>query len=217
MDHSPAWFDEIHGVIPNDGRCDKNGRFVFGGLVEKDARRPESKYRRLSSSYIVNTDGSWQVLMGGIACANSICFGAEDSMFLTDSRCWKPQHIKRYAYSSDHRAPTKPHVFAQWDDEKSALSAGCDGSIIDSEGRLWNAEFGGGRVVRYDDAGRVDVVVTVPEPYVTWCCFGGQEFDVLYIHQSQSLMNRASIFCVRETPGRSWCHPLLSISQKVIP
>jgi sugar lactone lactonase YvrE len=56
-----------------------------------------------------------------------------------------------------------------------------DGSCVDAEGCLWNAEYGGWRIVRYTPQGRVDRVIEMPVANPTCCCFGGDAFDVLYV------------------------------------
>ena len=169
----------------NDGRVDKNGRFIVGGLVEYDKRYPETKYKPISNIYRINGDGSSQLIIPNIACTNSICFKNKDDkykMFVTDSRCWNPKHIKEYEYSDDYRLPSNPKIFTQWNDEKcQQIKGGIDGSIIDKDGYLWNSEFNGGKVVRYDENGKIDVIVNVPEPYVTCACFGGDNLDTLFI------------------------------------
>ena len=48
--------------------------------------------------------------------------------------------------------------------------------------RIWNAEFGNGRVVRYDPkSGEVTHIVKVPTPYTTCLCFGGHDLRTMYI------------------------------------
>ena len=54
---------------------------------------------------------------------------------------------------------------------------------------IWNAEFNAGKVVRYDKNGDVDMIIHVPEPYVTCATFGGDNLDVLYITTSTSRMS----------------------------
>jgi sugar lactone lactonase YvrE len=70
-----------------------------------------------------------------------------------------------------------------------------DGKCIDADGCLWNAEWGGGRVVRYTPAGKVDRVIEAPAANPTCCCFGGARLDTLYITSADG----SGVFAVR--PG----------------
>ena len=56
-----------------------------------------------------------------------------------------------------------------------------DGSAVDADGCLWNAEYAGGRLVRYTPAGRIDRVIAVPVSNPTCCAFGGSRFDTLFV------------------------------------
>jgi sugar lactone lactonase YvrE len=58
---------------------------------------------------------------------------------------------------------------------------GPDGSCVDADGCLWNAEYGRWRVVRYTPRGGVDRVVPMPVANPTCCCFGGPGLDTLYV------------------------------------
>ena len=53
-----------------------------------------------------------------------------------------------------------------------------DGSIVDDEGAVWNAQWGAGRVVRYLPDGRIERIVKVPSPQPS-CCILRE--DTLYI------------------------------------
>jgi L-arabinonolactonase len=46
---------------------------------------------------------------------------------------------------------------------------------------LWNAEWGSGRVVRYNRDGTQDLVITVPTRQPTRVAFGGERLNMLYI------------------------------------
>ncbi|WP_442886086.1 SMP-30/gluconolactonase/LRE family protein [Agrobacterium sp. CCNWLW155] len=52
---------------------------------------------------------------------------------------------------------------------------------MDSEGHLWNAEYAGRRLVRYDPRGEVSRLIELPVSHPTRCCFGGEELDRLYV------------------------------------
>ena len=71
----------------------------------------------------------------------------------------------------------------------SSKPAFADGSTVDAEGYLWNAEFNGWRVVRYAPDGHVDRVIDVPTHRPTCCAFGGPNLDVLYITTASQQMS----------------------------
>ena len=56
-----------------------------------------------------------------------------------------------------------------------------DGSAIDAEGYLWNAQWGAWRLVRYEPEGRIDRIVEVPVQQPSSCAFGGPSLETLYI------------------------------------
>ena len=56
-----------------------------------------------------------------------------------------------------------------------------DGSTVDADGCLWNAEWDGGRIVRYTPDGRVDREVKLPVQKPTSCMFGGPDLSTLYV------------------------------------
>ena len=44
-------------------------------------------------------------------------------------------------------------------------------------------------MVRYDENGNVNMIVNVPEPYVTCATFGGKDLDMLYVTTSSARMS----------------------------
>jgi len=60
-----------------------------------------------------------------------------------------------------------------------------DGAVVDSEGFLWNAQWNGGRVVRYAPNGKIDRTVKVPVTRVTCPAFGGKDLKTLYISSAR--------------------------------
>ncbi|MES2102780.1 MAG: SMP-30/gluconolactonase/LRE family protein [Pseudomonadota bacterium] len=155
----------------NDGRCDRQGRFVFGTMNEAPGKPAIGGFYRL------NADLSLQRLpLPPVAIANSLCFSLDGStMFYCDSM---QGIVYRWdGYDSDDASAGRIQAFV----DLSADSAAPDGSTIDAEGFLWNAQWGGRRVVRYAMDGRADRTVTVPTSQPSCACLGGEQLDQLFI------------------------------------
>jgi sugar lactone lactonase YvrE len=52
---------------------------------------------------------------------------------------------------------------------------------MDEEGCLWNARWGGGRIIRYAPDGKVDREILLPVEQPSSCAFGGADRKTLYI------------------------------------
>jgi len=165
------------GLRFNDGRCDRAGRFWVGTLAEPDFPPRGVLYR-------VERDGSCRAFRTGIQVPNSIAWSPNGrTMYFADS----PRHkIWAFDYAPDSGEISKERVFA------SPHPGFPDGSCVDSEGCLWNAEWGARRVVRYSPAGKIDRIVEVPAEKPSCCCFGGAQLDTLYI----TTADRAGLFAL---------------------
>lgn len=154
----------------NDGACDRQGRFVFGTLHEPPGGGPKQP---VGGFYRLNHDLSLERLpLPGVAISNSIAFSPDgDTMYFCDSLTRK---IQCCDYGDAVGAPS---VFVELDDPRGEP----DGSSVDSEGGLWNAQWGLGRVVRYASEGRMDRCIDVPASQPTRVAFGGTGLSTIYI------------------------------------
>lgn len=179
----------------NDGRCDRQGRFVFGTLNEDRGRAP------IGSFYRLNTDLSLERLpLPGVAISNSVCFSPDGArMYYCDTMQGK---IMCCDYDVVSGAISGQRLFVDLSGEQGSP----DGSAIDSQGYLWNAQWGGARVVRYAPDGALDRIIAVPVSQPSCPSFGGAELDTLYVttaHEGMSAAQRleeplaGGLFCVR--------------------
>lgn len=154
----------------NDGACDRQGRFVFGTLHEPvggEARRAAGSFYRLHTNLVLEP-----LPLGSVAISNSIAFSPDGgTMYYCDSMT----RIVHRCHYGDSVTDARVHI------DLSQQQGEPDGSAVDSDGGLWNAEWGSGRVVRYDRDGKQDLVVTVPTRQPTRVAFGGERLDTLYI------------------------------------
>ncbi|WP_175725893.1 SMP-30/gluconolactonase/LRE family protein [Burkholderia ambifaria] len=135
----------------NDGRCDPSGAFVFG-MKDEGGDPP----RAVGGFYRLNPDLTLERLaLPAAAIANSIAFSPDGTkMTFCDS-------MVREILVCDYRADgdvANVRPFARLTDAHGDP----DGSTMDRDGGLWNAQWGGRRVVRYGPDGVETDRVAVP-------------------------------------------------------
>ncbi len=158
----------------NDGRCDRAGRFWAGTM--SDVRRDP-----VGSLYRFDADFRCTKLRNAVIIPNSLAFSPDGrSMYFADTN----RHtIWAYDYDLASGAATNERVFADTGVGRP------DGSCVDAEGCLWNAEYGAWRLVRYTPRGKVDRAVGVPVANPTCCCFGGEDLGTLYVTTATQRMS----------------------------
>ena len=164
----------------NDGRTDRQGRLVVGGMNEVSGT-PDSS--------VISIDGNLKVqtLIDQISCANSICFSpAGNTMFFADT---PNREILAFDYDEDRGRLTNERLHASFKQEPGLP----DGSCVDAEGGVWNAEWEGHRVVRVAPNGTIDHVIDVPVWKPTCCAFGGPNLDTLFITTSRLMSDEAAL------------------------
>lgn len=155
----------------NDGRTDRAGNLIAGGMDEKDLQP-------ISSVWRLEADLKLSRLFGSVRCANSTCFSPDGrTMYFADS----PEgEIVGFDYSPDGELGAKRSI------AKLPKGRGVpDGSCVDAEGYIWNAVWEGYRVDRFAPDGRLDQSVDIPVAKPTCVAFGGAALDVLFITTSR--------------------------------
>lgn len=162
-----ALTEPIPGHRFNDGRCDRQGRFWIGSM-HNITRAPEGVLYRLDPG------GRLSPVLTGIAIPNSLAWSPDGrTMYFADSPTFA---IEAYDYDTAHGTIGQPRTFC-----RTKAPAFPDGSAIDADGCLWNAEFKGSRLVRYAPDGRIDRTIALPADRPTCCAFGGPDLDILYV------------------------------------
>ena len=95
------------------------------------------------------------------------------ALYFTDTLT---QSILRYPLEAKTGAIGEPTVFA-----RLTGVAFPDGADVDAAGRVWNAEWGSGRVTAYHSDGSLFAQIDLPVSQVTCPTFGGADFDLLFV------------------------------------
>lgn len=165
----------------NDGCLDREGRFVFGTMDEGDGGpQPIAQVWRHDGT------SEPQPILSGFRITNSIAFSPDGrTLYLADT---PTKVIMAYDYSPDGIA-SSGRIFAEVGPEGGYP----DGSTVDSEGYLWNCEWEGHRIVRYDPNGRIDRIIAMPVSKPTCCAFGGDDLSTLYVTSARYGMSEEQI------------------------
>ena len=152
----------------NDGKCDRRGRFFAGGMDDKEELKICGLWRLDADLRVTKVDD-------GIICTNGPCWSPDNRTFyLADTfqgEYWA------YDYDIDAGTLANKHVWASF----AADDGVADGSTIDEEGFVWNAQLISGDLVRYAPDGSVDRRIGMPVRNITSVMFGGDKLDELYV------------------------------------
>jgi L-arabinonolactonase len=165
----------------NDGRCDRQGRFVFGTMHEGTPRQA------LGSFYRLNRDLTLERLpLPAPMIANSIAFSPDGTtMYYCDS---PTRAIRACDYGVDGMI-ANDRLFVVLSDATGVP----DGSTVDADGGLWNAQWGGERVVRYGADGVETTRVKIPTAQPSCVTLGGARLDTLYVTSARAEMDEAAL------------------------
>lgn len=172
---------EVEAGVPqtriNDGRTDRAGNLVFGTLNEDPGQQNIGSFYQFSARY-----GLRRLALPSVVIPNSICFSPDGrTMYFCDS---VDRRIMQCTYDAEAAAVAEVREFVALEPRQGFP----DGSIVDADGCLWNAQWRAARVRRYTPAGRIDRDIAVAAKNPTCVAFGGSNLDELYITSSRQEM-----------------------------
>ena len=152
----------------NDGKCDRAGRFFAGGMDDKEELGICCLWR-------LDPDHHLHKVETGIICSNGPCWSPDDRTFYFADTF--QNEIWAYDYDLATGVPSNRRVFASTRKD----SGFADGSTVDEDGFLWNAQVISGDLIRYAPDGSVERKITMPVRNITSVMFGGPDLDEIYV------------------------------------
>ncbi len=151
----------------NDGRVDRNGAFWAGSMAEATGAP-------LGSLWRYGGNGASTAFLHDIRIPNSLCWNGDGNiMYFADS----PRNtIWAYDFDAGLGPVGEPRVFAT-----TPPGIHPDGSCIDAEDHLWNAQWGAGQVVRYRPDGSIERRLSLPISQPSCVAFAGPQLNQLCI------------------------------------
>lgn len=153
----------------NDSRVHPSGAFWIGTMTKSEQEAPVGAVYHYRA-------GELTTLMSGIRIPNATCFSPDGKIaYWTDTPSRK---IMQCATDPTTGLPSGEWtLFADVSDHRGWP----DGAVVDSEGYLWNARWGGNCLVRHAPDGSIDRIIEVPVSQVTCPAFGGKDLKTLFI------------------------------------
>jgi len=154
----------------NDGKIDSSGRLWVGTMSVDESKKNQG------SVYVVRPDGTFTQAISDVSISNGIAWSLDDTkLYYIDT---PTQEIVQYDYDKVTGTLSKRSVAFKFPKDMGEP----DGMTIDTDGNLWVGLWNGSNVAKVNPRTGVLVgMVHIPAPKVTSACFGGPNFDILYV------------------------------------
>lgn len=154
------------GLRSNDGRADPYGGFWIGTMGKKSEQEAGAIWRYWR--------GEFRKLYDRISIPNAICFDAQRSLaYFSDTRLKKIWHVRMDA---EGWPAGEPELFL----DLTGVAYSPDGAVIDAQGNLWNAQWGGRRVACYAPDGQEITAEYFEATRISCPAFGGTDLRSLF-------------------------------------
>ncbi|MCK0068476.1 SMP-30/gluconolactonase/LRE family protein [Kordiimonas laminariae] len=165
---------------PNDGKLDPKGRLWFGTTDHLE--------QNISGSiYMLDNEGRLHKKLTDFGNPNTFAWSPDGTIFyLADS-------VKQTMWAFDFSLETGGISNRREFFSLAGTDIIPDGSAVDAEGYLWNAQWNGWRIVRYAPDGSVDRIIEMPVSCPTSCAFGENDLDILYVTSARKGQTEAQL------------------------
>jgi sugar lactone lactonase YvrE len=169
-------FEEDVLMRYNDGIIDPNGRFIVGTKGYSENYPGKAK--------LFSFDGeNFKTIVSGTTISNGLGFSkTEDKMYFIDSPTKK---VGKYSYNVNTGEAMFDNYIIEIDGEGYP-----DGMCVDIDDMIWVAEWGGGKVCKWNPkSGKKIIEIILPCINVTSCCLGGEYLEYLFVTTAKNEAN----------------------------
>ncbi|KAH6921949.1 hypothetical protein HPB50_006867 [Hyalomma asiaticum] len=161
----------------NDGKCDALGRLWTGSMPSTGMQNlvPET------NNFWCYSKGQLKHKLGMVTISNGITWTNDDRvMFYVDS---PPRQVYAFDFDIADGEIHNRRVLVDFNKTPGYQDLGQpDGMTIDVNDKIWMACFEGSAVIQIDpETAKILTKISFPAKYTTSCCFGGENYDILYV------------------------------------
>ena len=159
----------------NDGACDSAGRFWAGTMAFDSTPGAGAFYR-------FDPDLTVEKVLDGVSISNGVGWSLDETtMYYVDSPTYR---IDAFDFDLAAGAIDNRRAFAELPRDLGIP----DGLVVDAEGFLWVAVFGGGCLRRYAPDGTLDRELPLPVRCPTKPAFAGPELTEMYVTSASATL-----------------------------
>lgn len=172
----------------NDSRVHPSGAFWIGTMVKDEGPKDGAVYHFRA--------GTLTKIRSHAAIPNATCFSPDGRIAY-----WTDTPTRKILKCETDPATGMP--IGEWTlfVDVSEHRGYPDGAVVDSEGYLWNARWGGNCVIRYAPDGTIDRIIEVPVSQVTCPAFGGKDLKRLFLTSANKTMSPERIAAEKVAGG----------------
>jgi sugar lactone lactonase YvrE len=160
------------GMRFNDGRCDRQGRFLAGTMLMNMAAGAS-----VGCVYGYEKESGLTKLLDGFITPNGMAFSPDGrTMYLSDSHP-SVQSVWAFDYDPETGLPSNRRLFI----DMTPLPGRPDGAAVYADGCYWICGNDAGLVHRFTPDGKLDRSLAVPVKKPAMCAFGGAGLDTLFV------------------------------------
>lgn len=163
----------LAGMRFNDGRCDRQGRFWSGTMLQDTAAaNPAGALYRFDERGVLSAP-----VVNELIVQNGLAWSPDGrTMYLSDSHSSR-RVIWAFDYDVETGEPRNRRVFA----DLHHYTGRPDGAAVDAQGCYWICANDAGLLLRFTPQGRLDRQIAVPASKPSMCAFGGRNLDTLFV------------------------------------
>lgn len=154
----------------NDAKCDPWGNFWVGTMDDGE----ECRSGRL---YCWSARGELHLIEENIGIPNTLAWDRKRNRFYFGDSMVGEIYVYDIKMDKGVPWPSNKRLFCERDTPDWAP----DGSAIDADGAIWNAQWDAKRIVKYNPDGDMEHSIRLPVSRPTSVAFGGERFSTLYI------------------------------------
>ncbi|WP_072690944.1 SMP-30/gluconolactonase/LRE family protein [Rhodococcus marinonascens] len=182
------------GVRMNDAKCDARGRLWAGSCALDFASGG-------GALHVLDADFTARTVLDGWTLPNGLGWSPESDLFyLVDSL---ERSISIWDYDLESARLSDHRILTTFSSDEGLP----DGLCVDTNGCIWVAMWGGGRVVQLSPQGHMLTSIELPVQQPSSCAFGGAQRDILIVTSAREDLARAapidgSILALHDTGSR---------------